>query len=331
MEPAAADQVVEAPAAGAIAPARILSIDRYRGALVWLMVAGNLLGGIAAVPDVIKHTPDIGLSVADLVAPCFVFVIGINLGPSFARRRAESGRGAAYGHFALRDLALLGIGEIISAGGGIVGQETSWGVLQALGLAGLIALLVIELSTWWRVAIGAALLIAYQLILDHGALAAVLGTVQGGFIAGLSWGALLILATAVADLWRRGLPSLAVTGGALALVAIVSVLIVPVSKNRVSLSYILVTLAVAAIAFLLTDLGARLVPDRPGYLAWWGENPLVLYLLHLLVLGLVTLPAADWWYADASLWLAALQLVAVMTVLSLAAWWLHRQRVRMRL
>ncbi len=325
-----AARVVAAPS-GAPSTGRILSIDRYRGALVWLMVAGNYLGGVAAVPSFIKHTPDIGLSVADLVAPCFVFAIGLNAGPSFARRRAAYGIGAAYRHFVLRDLALLGIGTIISAGGGIVGQATSWGVLQALGEAGIICLVVLPLATWLRFVIGTLLLIGYQLVLDGGALDAVLGAIQGGFIGGLSWGALLILATALADLWRRGLPAFAIGSGVVTAAALVSIAIVPVSKNRVSLSYILVTLAVAAVAFLLTDLGARIVPKRAGYLAWWGENPLTLYLLHLLVLGLVVLPPIDWWYEGAPLWLAAIQLAAIITLLSFAARWLHRRRVRLAL
>lgn len=39
------------------ATGRILSIDRYRGALVMLMVAGNFAGGVASVPAWLKHTP----------------------------------------------------------------------------------------------------------------------------------------------------------------------------------------------------------------------------------------------------------------------------------
>jgi len=325
-------RVSVAPASnGETVPVRDLGIDRFRGILVWLMVAGNLLGGVAAVPDVIKHTPDVGLSFADLVAPAFVFAIGLNLGPSFRRRLRAGGAGAAYGHFLLRDLALLGIGAIISAGGALVGEATDWGVLQALGLAGLIALVFLRLGLWWRFAIGGALLVGYQIVLDAWALPGVLDAVQGGFVGGLSWGALLVLSTAVADLWRRGTGPLALGTAIIAAVAIVSAFLVPVSKHRVSLSYVLVTLAVAAAAFLLTELAARVLPRRAGYLAWWGENPLALYLLHLLVLGLVTLPPLPGWYLEAPLWLAGLQLAVVMTVLSLAAWWLHRRRIRVRL
>jgi fucose 4-O-acetylase-like acetyltransferase len=83
---------------------------------------------------------------------------------------------------------------------------------------------------------------------------------------------------------------------------------------------------VSAVAILMVDLGARAVSARPGYLCWWGENALALYLLHLLLLGIIEFPALPQWYWDAPLWLAALQLAALLAVASVAASWLHRRR-----
>ncbi|MEN2737913.1 heparan-alpha-glucosaminide N-acetyltransferase domain-containing protein [Microbacterium sp. X-17] len=318
-------------AAGGPATGRILSVDRFRGALVILMVGGNYLGGVGFVPSWLKHAPDIGLTVADLVAPAFVFAIGLSYGPSFARR-ARFGLGVAYRHFLTRYLALIGIGAILTAGGtAVAGQPTDWGVLQAIGVAGLICLVVIRFGTVVRFAAGAVLLVVFQLILEAGAVPVVHASVQGGFVGALSWGALLILSTAVADVWRRGLLPLLLCSGILTVVAVVSVFVVPVAKTRVSLSYVLVTLAVASIAFLLTDAAARALPRRAGLVSWWGEYPLVLYLLHLLLLALVVLPDAPWWYADAPPWLAAAQLAVILVVLSWVAWLLHRGRARVRL
>lgn len=311
--------------------ARDLSIDRLRGALVVLMVAGNYLSGVQLVPAFLKHAPDVGLTVADLVAPCFVFVIGLNFGPSFVRR-ATNGLAAASRHATVRYLALIGIGSILAAGQSLVtGPPTYWGVLQALGTAGLLALLVVRLPTAARFAVGLVLLVLYQWGLANGMLEAVRATVQGGLFGALSWGALLILATAVADVWRRGTHPYLLCCGLLAATAVVSAMIVPVSKVRVSLSYVLISLAVSAVAFLLVTLGSRLVADRPGYFAWWGENSLALYLVHLIVLALVVLPDAPGWYAQAPLWLVALQLVAIMAVMSAVAWLLHRRRLRLAL
>lgn len=104
------------------------------------------------------------------------------------------------------------------------------------------------------------------------------------------------------------------------MLAAASVAVVPVSKNRVSLIYVLVCLALASLVWLVVDLGSRAADQPAGFLCWWGENPRVLYLLHLGLLGFVGLPAADWWYAGARPWLAGLQLLVILTATSLAAW-----------
>ncbi len=311
---------------------RNLAIDRFRGALVILMVGGDYLAGVQLVPAYLKHADDIGFTVADTVASAFVFTIGLTFASSFERRRRESGSTSAYRHFVVRYLALIGIGAIITAGGtSVAGVHTDWGVLQALGLAGLICLAFVRLPTWARFLTGVLLLVAYQLALDAWWLDEVVRSNHGGFLGAISWAALLVLSTAVADLWRRGGASYALCCTALVVVAAISMLIVPVSKHRVSLSFVLLTLAISAVAFLAVELASRAVPDRAGFLTWWGENALALYILHLLVLALVTLPAVPWWYAQAPGWLVATQLAVVVAVPSLAAWWLHRRGIRIAL
>jgi predicted acyltransferase len=311
---------------GSPPPARNLAIDRLRGVLVLLMVGGNFLGGVQAVPSFLKHAPDIGFTIADTVAPAFGFVIGLNFGPSLARRMRQ-GVARAYRHFLLRYLALIGIGAILSAGQTIVaGEPTDWGVLQAIGVAGLLCLIVIRLPAWGRLGVGLLLLVVYQWLLETRMLPDVLGSVQGGLFGTLSWGALLILSTAVADAWRAGWRPYGLACAGLAVAAAISALLVPVSKNRVSLSFVLITLAIAAIVFLAFDLLSRAIPRRPGFLCWWGENALALYLAHLVILGVMMLPPA-WWYAQAPLWLAAAQLAVILGALSLLAWWMSARRV----
>ena len=312
-------------------PERILAIDRYRGLLVILMVGGDYLSGVQLVPAALKHAPDIGFTIADTVASAFVFTVGLNYGPSFARRM-QRGAGGAYRHFLLRYLALIGIGALIAAGGtSVEGTVTDWGVLQALGVAGLVCLPLIRLPTWARFASGALLLCGYQVLLDTWALDAVLGSVHGGFIGALAWSALLILSTAVADLWRAGSGPFAICCVVLVAVAAVALFIVPVSKHRVSLSFVLVTLAISALAFLLFLLAARIGPVRAGALCWWGENALALYVVHLMLLSFVVLPPATWWYAQAPVWLVVLQLSGILAIMTLLAWGMHRRRLRLGL
>lgn len=310
---------------------RILAIDRFRGGLVMLMVAGNYAAEVRAVPAFLKHAPDVGLTIADLVAPCFVFAIGLTYGPSFARRAAE-GLAGAYRHMATRYLALIGIGAILSAGGTAVADRPSdWGVLQALGVAGLICLMFVRMATLTRAVVGLLILIGYQYALDAWLVGTVLESSHGGFFGAIAWGGLLVLSTAIADIWRSGTRNYLMCCGVLMVLAASSPLLVLVSKNRVSLSYLIITAAIGAIAFLAVDLLGRRVPDRAGFVAWWGENPLVLYLVHLVILGLIALPGPAWWYVDAPLWLAGVQLVAILVAMSVLAWVLHRRGLRVRL
>jgi predicted acyltransferase len=310
---------------------RILSIDRLRGVLVVLMVGGDYLAGVEVVPAFLKHAPDIGLTIADTVAPAFVFVIGLNYGPSFARR-VRQGTGRAYRHFLVRYLALIGIGAVIAAGAtAFAGQPTDWGVLQAIGVAGLVCLGFIRLPAWARFAAGLLMLCGYQVLLDAVMLPAVLHSVQGGLFGSLSWGALLLLSTAVADVWRAGLRPYGICCAALVVAAAIAGLFVPVSKVRVSLSFVLITLAMSALVFLAFDLASRVVARRPGFFCWWGENALALYVLHLLILAFAVLPPIAWWYVGAPMWLAATQLTVILVVLSTIAWWAHRRDIRIEL
>lgn len=310
---------------------RILSIDRLRGVLVILMVGGDFLARVEVVPAFLKHAPDLGLTIADTVAPAFVFVIGLNYGPSFARRMAQ-GPARAYRHFAVRYLALIGIGAVIAAGATtLAGEPTDWGVLAAIGVAGLVCLPFIRLPAWARFGAGLLMLWGYQVLLDAFMLPVVLHSVHGGFFGSLSWSALLLLSTAVADVWRAGLRPYVICCAVLVVAAAISAALVPVSKVRVSLGYVLVTLAISALVFLAFDLASRVVGRRPGFFCWWGENALALYVLHLVVLGIVAAPPGAWWYVEAPAWLAALQLAAILAVLSCVAWWAHRRGLRIEL
>ncbi len=306
---------------------RHLSIDRLRGALVIAMVIGDYISGISWIPSFLKHAPDIGLTIADLVAPAFVFVIGLNYGSSFHRRLAE-GAANTYRYFVTKYLALIGIGGIISAGSIVVGNVSTWGVLQALGVAGLVTLIFIRFRTWIRILVGVLLLVGYQIVLDAYMLESVLASNHGGPFGALAWALLLLLATAVADLWRRGLPSYSLACVGLSAAAGIAMALIPISKHRVSLSYVLLTLAISAIVFLVFELLSGVAPKRAGIFSWWGQNALLLYLLHLLLLAIFVTPQLNWWYSDVPFWLMILELLALLAAMTLVAWKMHQRKMK---
>jgi len=63
----------------------------------------------------------------------------------------------------------------------------------------------------------------------------------------------------------------------------------------------------------------------------WGKNPLVLYVLHLILLGIVFLPGIPSWYSDAELWLVILQAAGLVGVLSAIATWLEKKHIQLSL
>ena len=311
---------------------RIAAIDQYRGIAIILMVIANYLFDVTTIPGWLKHAPDVGLTVIDLIAPFFIFAIGLTYGSSYRARVERDGPGRAWGHFLRRWLALIGIGAIISAGEVLVGKATSpisWGVLQAIGVAGILTLLVIGVPPLWRALIGLAVLAAYQVLLDNLWLATVLHAEHGGLEGALSWSGMLILCTVIADVWRRSRVSeLGVAWPSiLALAAgLLLSLVAPISKNRVSASYVLVSLGASGLLFAAVLVVTDRFRLRPAYLRWWGMNPLLLYIMHYLLLALVVLPDAPWWHVQASIPLVVVQAAAIIAVLSVIAWLLSRRQ-----
>lgn len=307
---------------------RIPAIDQFRGFAIILMVLVNYLSGIQTVPSYLKHIPDIGLNFPDLGAPVFVFAIGLTYGLSFRRRRESDGLPAALGHFIRRYLAFIGIGAVITAGQTLLGRELElmdWGVLQAIGVAGVVGLTVIWLAPGFRLGAGLALLALYQILLDCCWMDVVLGSQHGGLVGSVSWSALLILSTVLGDIFqdrtrRRTFPWISL---AFLVCGFLLAFLVPVSKNRVSASYDLITLGFSAMVFTIFYRGNFSL----RFFSAWGRNPLLLYLAAFLVSGFFVLPGSPGWYSQAPGWLIFLQGMVLLAALSTLALYLEKKEV----
>lgn len=316
---------------------RLESIDRFRGFAIVTMVTVNLLADVRTVPAWLKHAPDAGLTVADLVAPFFIFAIALTFRQSALRRESKDGRSGAIAHFTRRFLILIGLGAIISAGEALLTQEAgqfSWGVLQSIGGSGLLSLLLI-FSPWWiRLCAGLALLGGYQVLLEFFWHDIVMNSSHGGLPGVLGWASMLLVASAVTDLFhawerRRGIKrhlwlavGLALLGAGIGISGLV-----PIAKNSVSSSYVLVSIGASAIVFFVFDLTSRLFKELRDPLILWGQNPLLLYLGHYLLLGLVVLPDVSALHATATPALFLTELVVILGALTAAAFFLDRRRV----
>jgi predicted acyltransferase len=312
---------------------RIISIDQYRGFAILTMALANYMVGVKIIPAWLKHAPDVGLTVIDLIAPFFIFAIALTYGISFHRRVEREGPFKTYSQFITRYLAIIGLGAIISAGETATGQNPAgidWGVLQAIGMAGLLCLVVIRLPSVYRWLIGLGILVVYQLILDNFLLDLTIRSPHGGLFGSLNWGAMLILGTALADLFhgserqQNAFPWVSLL---ILLTGVVISLLVPVSKHRVSSSYVLISLGASALLFLLFHWISTHFKWKLHLLVAWGKNPLVLYFLHYLIIGVFFLSGFPFLYQSAPDWVVLLEMILLLGIISLVALWMDKKNV----
>jgi heparan-alpha-glucosaminide N-acetyltransferase len=92
---------------------RVLSIDVFRGIIIFTMVFVNELAGVSGIPQWMKHLPaDVdGMTFVDLVFPAFLFIVGMSI-PFAIQARVNKGDSALeiFKHIALRSLGLIVIG-----------------------------------------------------------------------------------------------------------------------------------------------------------------------------------------------------------------------------
>lgn len=299
------------------------SIDAFRGLAIVMMVPANYLEHIAVVPPWLKHAPDVGLTVIDFVAPFFMFAIGLTMPGSLRRRFEKSGGQATVEHVLRRGLALIGLGALFSLGEtsyGFNAKGIQWGTLQAIGAASMVVAPFVFVRPVFRLGAAVVLLVGYQWGLETMWLEQVLASPQAGLPGVLSWSALLMLATVVGDVLPSGKVGV---GGVISLIAGVALsFVIPLSKHRMSIPFVLVTFGAAVIVFLLM----RRV-RAPAFLLAWGKNPLVMYCAHLVLLGAFLVPEARWWHFEAGVGQAIVQFVAYALVLHLIAIALERRRI----
>lgn len=303
---------------------RIDTIDQFRGIAIILMALTHFLKGIIWIPSWLKNTMNYGFTAPDLIAPMFIFTIGLTYGLSYHRRLQRDGRWPTQVHFIRRSLALIGLGFLITP------EPQNWELFQSLGIAVWITLLVIRFPTWVRLAAGVVLLVGYQLLLSFSPGSISYATVGSGILWSLNRSAMLVLATVLADLFhdQRYGRKACLAGAALALaVGLLATFWIPVSPVWGTSSYVLIGLGGSGILFASYDWLSTRLRLRLVWLSAWGQNPLVLYVLHYYLWVVVFLwPRTPLWYREAPAWQLSLQALAFFGLLTGVAWFLQRRK-----
>lgn len=154
---------------------RLLSLDAFRGATIAGMLLVNNPGSWSDLYPPLEHAPWHGWTPTDMIFPFFLWIVGVAMTFSFARRMEQGAdRGELFRHVLVRSAVIVGLGLLLAAFpfGLLPSHHFSLaklrlpGVLQRIGLCYLVAS-AIFLRTTWRGQLGwaAGLLLGYWALL----------------------------------------------------------------------------------------------------------------------------------------------------------------------
>lgn len=157
---------------GAARGDRLISLDVLRGLVVMGMILVNSAAGMAydahaVVYPALLHAHWDGLTIADVVFPAFVMMVGVSIPMALAGAKAATGLTTTLvRRIAERTFRLCLIGFLLSNLGWLADFDAQswrfWGVLQRIGLVyGVGALLFLATGPRIRLVIGVAVLILY--------------------------------------------------------------------------------------------------------------------------------------------------------------------------
>lgn len=97
-------------------PPRLGSLDAFRGATIASMLLVNNPGSWDAIYPPLRHAPWHGWTFTDLVFPCFLWIVGVSLTLSFAKRMEQGAdRAALFRHVVQRSAIIFALGLLLAA------------------------------------------------------------------------------------------------------------------------------------------------------------------------------------------------------------------------
>ena len=146
---------------------RLIAVDAMRGFTIAAMILVNFPGDDEYVFAPLRHTVWNGLTPTDLIAPIFLFIVGISIVLAYSKRLDEPNKGPLYKKILIRSLKIFAVGIFLNLLPDFNFSELRYtGTLPRIALA-FLACAPIYLTTSFKtqVWIGAVILIAYWLVM----------------------------------------------------------------------------------------------------------------------------------------------------------------------
>ncbi|AXE18391.1 heparan-alpha-glucosaminide N-acetyltransferase [Runella rosea] len=147
---------------------RLISLDALRGFTIAAMLMVNFPGSEEHVFFTLRHTKWSGLSFTDLVAPFFLFVVGVSIVFAYSKRKQDgSPKGELYKKIVIRSLKIFMVGMFLNLMPTFDFSDIRWtGTLHRIAFV-FLGCAILFLNTNWKQQawIGSIILVVYWLAL----------------------------------------------------------------------------------------------------------------------------------------------------------------------
>lgn len=151
-------------------PSRLISLDAMRGFTIAAMIVANFPGSEEFVYFTLRHTIWNGLSFTDLIAPTFLFIVGVSIALAYARKVDEgSPKGELYRKIVVRSLKIFAVGMFLNLMPDFDFSNVRWtGTLHRIAIVFLVCAFLFLNTNWKQQAwIGVLTLVAYWLAMTQ--------------------------------------------------------------------------------------------------------------------------------------------------------------------
>ncbi len=266
---------------------RLLTLDIFRGIAVLSLIVFNGFYGFINAPGWLTHAKWDGYTFADLIAPLFLFAVGMAMQLSLRKRFEKHGFKATAKHILFRGFLLISFGTI---GNFLCFRDLNlhWGTLEMIGGATVVsAPLIICLSPWKRIYAGLWIILGWFFLnaLSTPLYSHIVKFTMGGPGAVIAWSSIAIIGSAISEFITNPKMSrsyikaiLAVFLGSGLIFLLFSMIGVLPNKNLVNSPYLALS-ACLCCAFLVMSSAFSNSGILHSALAPYGKNALAMYMI----------------------------------------------------
>jgi len=265
---------------------RYITLDAFRGLAVLFMIFVSALYLLTKnIPFLLLHNQGDVFLFFDLVAPIFQFTLGMSLFFSLLHHKLQGTKKSLITIQILwKYLILIILGFVLDAITFV--DFHSWGVLETLGIGGIITFMVANRTKNEKILLSILILTTYSLLYYNPAFMAIISMPHGGPIGALSYSVISIIGFMVAEaLYTRRsdnsffMSTLKIALTLLILGALLS-LAVPINKTHASPSFILAATGAVLIFYLVFFVIYKYTGNTFDRLRMLGKTALAMWIIQ---------------------------------------------------